>query len=148
MIRPAESASKHNETKDERQFEPMTIHPHADAESDPDKKSRSKSSRHFNLWRIKKHDRHLLTKLSPLTKVLHSKLPKSRDSYVCNGRKRKLNKIQFECGIPWDAMFESLLLYRKEHWDTRVPIKYIDDSGYGLGNWVGNQRLLLPQKEK
>ena len=42
-------------------------------------------------------------------------------------------------------MFESLLLYRKEHWDTRVPIKYIDDSGYGLGNWVGNQRLLLPK---
>ena len=44
-------------------------------------------------------------------------------------------------------MFESLLLYQKEHGDTRVPRKYIDDSGYKLGNWAGNQHNLLPKND-
>ena len=119
MVRPAESASKQNETQDEGHFEPVTIHLYADTESDLDKASRPKSSSYFNLWRIKQHDRHLFIKLSPSTKVLRSKLPKQE-----NG-----SSIRFKL----DAMFESRLLYQKEHGDTWVLSKYIDDSGHTLG---------------
>ena len=71
-----------------------------------------------------------------------------RDSNVRNETIKKLDNIQFGCGIPknnWDAMFERLLLYKKEHGDTRVPKRYIDDCGYKLGCWVYNQRRDLPR---
>lgn len=34
---------------------------------------------------------------------------------------------------------------RKEHCDTQVLIRFIDDSGYKLGRWVGSHRQRLPK---
>ena len=48
-------------------------------------------------------------------------LPKMRDSNVLYETIKMFNNIQFGFGTPknnWDAMFERLLLYKKEHGDT------------------------------
>ena len=48
-------------------------------------------------------------------------LPKMRDSNVLYETIKMFNNIQFGFGTPknnWDAMFECLLLYQKEHGDT------------------------------
>nr|WP_262918082.1 helicase associated domain-containing protein [Pontibacter sp. E15-1] len=55
-----------------------------------------------------------------------------------------LNDIHFDWtlikknAIPWTAMYERLLAFRKEHGHTRVPVKWPEDPK--LGKWVSRMR--------
>jgi len=83
--RPAASASKENETKDEGQFEPMKIQLYVNTLSNPNKKSRSKSSRYFNLPVIKK----------PTGTTSPSKVPRQKH-YALNYQKLEIHMFVME----------------------------------------------------
>mmetsp|Transcript_1050 Transcript_1050/g.1879 ORF Transcript_1050/g.1879 Transcript_1050/m.1879 type:complete len:797 (+) Transcript_1050:104-2494(+) len=46
----------------------------------------------------------------------------------------------------WDANYRRLLAYKAEHGNCEVPIKYITDDGWRLGQWVRLQRKRLTGK--
>ncbi len=40
----------------------------------------------------------------------------------------------------WDIMFEKAREYREQHGNLMIPVRYITDDGYALGNWLSTQR--------
>ena len=71
----------------------------------------------------------------------------SETNKIPEERKRLLNSIGFAWGAPasrgtytatWEAMYQRLVVYKKEHMNTKVPQHY--NKGPQLGMWVGSQR--------
>ena len=59
-------------------------------------------------------------------------------------KKHRLEQIGFVWDCPrhtWEQRFQKLLAYKKEHGNALVPQNYKTD-GFGLGEWVRNQRRM------
>jgi len=57
---------------------------------------------------------------------------------------KKLNQIGFLWDLnenKWLEMFNYLLQYKEEFNNTEVPIRYVNDKGIKLGNWINKQRM-------
>ena len=59
----------------------------------------------------------------------------------------RINRIETLHGWVWDAYadqweagFKQLQLYLQDYGNPRVPLRYIDSSGFNLGGWVRHQR--------
>jgi hypothetical protein len=62
-------------------------------------------------------------------------------------RIRRLNSIGFvwKISVPWMAMYQRLVAYKKKHKSTNIPKGYQADPS--LGNWVNTQRKSYNKKE-
>ncbi|ADU24057.1 Helicase associated domain protein [Ruminococcus albus] len=66
-----------------------------------------------------------------------------RNSYMTDERVTALEKI----GMVWDVLdyiweeyYASAVTYHRKHGDLNVPVKYVDDNGIKLGQWLNNLR--------
>ena len=60
-------------------------------------------------------------------------------------KKQKLEQVGFVWGTrharhTWEQSFQKLLAYKQEHGHVLVPFNYKASGGFGLGQWVRNQR--------
>lgn len=67
------------------------------------------------------------------------------------GRRKKLESLPGWTWHPnsakWDRAFRLLEDFVSEHGDVGVPISYVSESGFYLGQWVGQQKLAFRRKE-
>ena len=51
------------------------------------------------------------------------------------------NQLEGVLTASWDVMFQEAKTYFEQHGHLRPTLSYVTDNGYGLGRWLGTQRI-------